>query len=326
LNTKISQDVTCLIIGAGEMGLSHLDVVRELLPNKCAVFSRSTKNKTAVESKGGKFFSGDLKKAISEFSPSHVIIAVPVEKLSSLSKQVLSLGIKNILIEKPAVLTVSDGLEIIDNADREKAHLWVGYNRRFYSSVRTALRMIRQSEESINSIFFEFTEWSHIIEGLKNQSQKALENWVLSNSMHVIDAALHPVGMPNQKKAIFNTQGSLLWHPSACIFSGAGVTLNDVQYSYNANWAAPGRWSFEWLTPSVRYIFRPMEKLHITKKGSVAINEVKLDDDLDIKFKPGVFMQNQQFFLGNPMGLMVPLSEAVELVRLSQLIGNYPLK
>jgi predicted dehydrogenase len=326
MNLDINKEVSCLVIGSGEMGQAHIDVVKAQLGDQCAVFARTDKNKAKIERKNISFFAGDLNKTLSEFLPSHVIIAAPVEKLSELAIQVIKSGVKNILIEKPAVLTTIEGENLINIAKSNNVKIWVAYNRRFYSSVRTAMRMIKDSNEKIENVLFEFTEWSHIIEGLDNQSQEALENWVLSNSMHVIDGALHPVGMPDIKKSFFTSSGSLDWHPSASIFNGAGKTVKGIPYSYSANWSSPGRWWFEWVTSSTRYIFRPMEQLHVTKKGSVSIDEIELDDNLDIDFKPGVYMQDQQFFLGNKTGLMVPLSEAVKLVKISQMIGNYPIR
>ena len=66
-------------------------------------------------------------------------------------------------------------------------------------------------------------------------------------------------------------------------------------FSYQADWEAPGRWGVEVLTRKRRFIFRPMEQLQVVQLGSVKVDKVELDDILDKKFKPGLFMQTKAF-------------------------------
>ena len=56
---------------------------------------------------------------------------------------------------------------ILKNVEREKLNLIVGYNRRYYSSLRTALLHIKNSGEKIESISFEFNELFKSINGQK---------------------------------------------------------------------------------------------------------------------------------------------------------------
>ena len=49
----------------------------------------------------------------------------------------------------------------------------VGFNRRFYSSVLKAKDIIHE-DGGVKSFFFEFTEWSHVIAGLKNPDDPEL--------------------------------------------------------------------------------------------------------------------------------------------------------
>ncbi len=116
---------------------------------------------------------------------------------------------------------------------------------------------------------------------------------VISNSSHVIDLAFHLCGLPREWKGWH--AGRMNWHESAARFAGAGITDLGVLYSYHADWEAPGRWSVEVLTRKRRYIFRPMEQLQVTSIASVAVEKVQLDDDLDTRFKPGLYRQTQAF-------------------------------
>jgi hypothetical protein len=119
------------------------------------------------------------------------------------------------------------------------------------------------------------------------------ENWFLGNSTHVVDLAFSIGGNPKEISCYKN--GSLSWHPNGAAFAGAGITDKNVLFSYNANWAAPGRWSVEWLTSKHRFILKPLEKLQVQKLGSVAVEEVAIDDKLDKDFKPGLLLQTQSF-------------------------------
>ena len=42
-----------------------------------------------------------------------------------------------------------------------------------------------------------------------------------------------------------------------------------------------------------------MEELHIQKIGSVKIEKVEIDDDLDKKYKPGLYKQVSAFIFGD---------------------------
>jgi hypothetical protein len=203
------------------------------------------------------------------------------------------------------------------------AHLHVAYNRRFYSSIRTALRIIADAGEEIESVTFEFNEVFPDLSGPINHAQVVRERWLLANSLHVIDSAMFPVGQPDPLLSNFFCCGGLAWHPTGGVFVGSGLTVSGKPFAYHANWAGPGRWGFEWVTPSARYIFRPLEKLSIMKRGSFSLEDVHLDDDLDCRFKPGVYLQNQAFLFGDEAAELVSLDHALSLVHLGEAMANY---
>ena len=65
-----------------------------------------------------------------------------------------------------------------------------------------------------------------------------------------------------------------------------------------------------------------MEKLHITKIGSVSVEEVSLDCELDLKFKPGLYNQTDSFLKSNDQ-LFCSLKEQVENVKIYSEIAGY---
>jgi len=223
-----------------------------------------------------------------------VIVAVGMEQLAPVTIELLRKGFKNILVEKPAGLNFEEIKKVADEAKIKNANVFIAYNRRFYASVIKTKEIIEE-DGGVTSFNFEFTEWSHEIEKL-DKAPGVKENWFLANSTHVVDLAFYLGGKP--KEISCYTKGGLKWHPKASIYSGAGVSENGALFSYQANWEAPGRWGVEVLTKKHRLILRPLEKLQLQNIGSVQKEFVEIDDELDIRFKPGLYWQTKSFLKG----------------------------
>lgn len=310
------------LIGAGTMALAYSEVLEELsVPYKA--IGRGEKSAQSFFSKTGiKPSTGGVdaylknKPAVPDF----VIVSVGVEKLSEVTILLLEYGIKNILVEKPAAITKKDLIKLQKTALENKASVWVGYNRRYYSSV-FEVRKIIENDGGVASFNFEFTEWSHIIKDLK-KGKSVLEKWFLGNSTHVVDLAFHLGGIPEELYSI--TSGSLGWHPSAAIFAGAGRSSTGALFSYRANWCAPGRWGVEILTTgNSKLILCPMEQLQIQKTGSVHVEKYPLNDKQDLDFKPGILLQIKAFLTGEHSTYLCSLDDQVKLINFYNKIANY---
>ena len=290
MNTKV------WLIGSGGMSVDYVKVLQGL-ELEFSIIGRGLQSaKACQEATGCKVVSGGLIDflATKPAVPTHAIVAVGVENLHETALQLLDYGVQNILVEKPAGLSKSEVEAVYRKAKEKCARVCVAYNRRFYASVLKAQEIIAE-DGGVTSFNFEFTEWAHEIEKLtKAEGVKA--HWFLGNSTHVVDLAFYLGGQP--KEICTFTAGSLDWHPAASIFSGAGISVNGALFSYQANWESAGRWSVEMLTKKRRLILRPMEKLQIQKKGSVAVEFVECDYKLDEAFKPGLFLQTKSFIAG----------------------------
>jgi predicted dehydrogenase len=232
--------------------------------------------------------------------------------------QLIKFGVQNILVEKPAGLNLKQVGQLACMSKEKNANVFIAYNRRFYASVIKAQEIIEQ-DGGVTSFNFEFTEWAHIIETIQ-KAEGVKENWFLANSTHVVDLAFYLGGTPKELCAF--TAGSLSWHPSASIYSGAGVSECGALFSYQANWESAGRWSVEVLTKNHRLILRPMEKLQIQKKGSVAVDFAECDYTLDGSFKPGLYLQTQSF-LNNHSNGMCSLAYHVSMMDCYNRIASY---
>ena len=233
---------------------------------------------------------GGLKVALATLPPpDQAILAVGVEQLAPMAQLLLAAGCKHLLLEKPGALTMTELQAVHSDAQAKRAQVWIAYNRRFYASVQR-LRQLVAADGGITSAVFEFTEWSHRLRDL-HKAPGVKEHWLLANSTHVIDLVFHIIGLPAEGQWQGWHGGSLIWHPAAARFHGAGVSERGIPFSYQADWEAPGRWSVELLTRQNRFFLRPMEALQAIPLGSVDPQPIDLDDTLDRQFKPGLFRQ-----------------------------------
>lgn len=290
------------IIGAGPMAVDYAKVLKALnIEIKVIGRSQASCDKLGAET-GVECISGGFDGWFSSVSKpiKNVIVAVSEENLGKVTEKLIEKNVERILVEKPGAATYEEIDRILQRQKVSDSKVFVGYNRRFYSSVQTAKRLIAE-DGGVESFFFEFTEWGHVIRE-KICPSLVKEEWLWHNSTHVMDLAFYLGGFPDQISAF--KAGSLDWHSRGAKYSGAGTTQQGALFSYMANWAAPGRWVVEILTNKRRFIFKPLEKLQIQKIGSVAVEEIPLDNQADLSFKPGLYNQVKAFIEGDDQQLV----------------------
>jgi len=288
------------LIGSGLMAQDYMKALKALGAPTTVIGRGAASAKAFEEATGVPVVQGGLDAHIASGAtlPEAAIVAVGVEQLGRTAKALLRAGVRRILVEKPGGVDAAEVREVAALAESLRATVVLGYNRRFYAPVLAAREMIAE-DGGPTSFMFEFTEWSHVIATLDKPAE-VMANWFLANSTHVVDLAFYLGGAP--ERIACYTSGALDWHPDCAVFAGAGMTREGTPFSYHANWAAPGRWGVEVLTAKRRYIFRPMEQLHVQEIGSVAVTRVELDDALDTEFKPGLYLEVRNFLEGRLEG------------------------
>jgi len=307
------------LIGAGAMAQDYARVLQGLdLPFE--VIGRGADSADKFEKATGKQARiGGLADALrADKAPEKAIVAVGVEQLAPTTAELIRAGVKRIMVEKPSGLDLAEIESLNRIAEENGASVLLAYNRRFYGSVQQARQCIAE-DGGVLSAQFEFTEWSHVIAPLVIGAG-VKERWLLGNSTHVIDLAFHLIGRPVDWKCWH--AGSIDWHPAAARFAGAGITEQNVMFSYLADWQAPGRWGLELLTAKRRLILRPMEQLQVTPLGTVKIEAIEPLDNLDQDYKPGLYRQTRAFLEGND-DLFCSLPEQVESVRIYSEMAGY---
>lgn len=297
------------LIGTGPMALEYAKVLlQKNVP--FIVVGRGEQSAKRFEEETGilPFVGGvDLFLKNNQILDKKVIIATGTEGLMSTLISTLKAGASHVLIEKPAAISIK---ELLQNEEILKSYLnkvFVAYNRRFYASVEETFKLIDE-DGGLQSMHFEFTEWSHRIEPLQ-KAPGVKENWFFANSTHVVDLAFFIAGKPKFWNC-FSKSGELTWHAKTN-FSGAGITEKGVLFSYMSNWESAGRWSIELLTSKRRIYLKPLEEIEIQMKGTINIEKYDFVNQLDISFKPGVFNQVEAF-IGENLHKLCSLSEHFE--------------
>lgn len=308
------------LIGSGEMSVEYVKVLQSL-GVELTVIGRGEKSAEKFTARTGvEVVTGGLDAyiATSPISPKFAIVSVGVEQLMSTTLSLINFGIKDILTEKPAGLDAKEIAIVRKAARKHHVRLFVAYNRRFYSSVLKAKEIIAE-DGGVSSFNFEFTEWSHQIKDLE-KAPGVKENWFLANSSHVVDLAFYIGGKPKTISCFH--AGWLEWHTRSSVFVGSGVSESGALFCYQANWAAPGRWSVEILTTKHRLVFRPMEKLQVQNIGSVALEPMLIDETLDTQYKPGLYLQVKAFLEGND-GELCSIDEQMKAAAFYKKIAGY---
>jgi len=225
-----------------------------------------------------------------------VIVALPIPELLNATKAFIEAGARRILVEIPGGLTVREIEDAAQLATRTGSQIFVAYNRRFYASVTAARKLIAE-DGGVSSFHIDFTELvSRVLGSPKDPA--ILHNWFLANSSHIVDMAFFLCGEPSTLSGI--ATGTLDWHPPGAIFAGYGRTKNGAIFTWHADWVSAGRWGLDVRTPRRRLIFQPLEALAVQEKSSFAISHYPIADELDRKFKPGLYRQIEAFLSEDP--------------------------
>lgn len=303
-----------LLVGPGNIGLDYVKVLQALNVN-FEVVGRSPKDDWIVS-----VYEYGIEKYLKESTEKidYAIVATNENQLYKVTLKLISYGVSNILIEKPGSLFKDELVELKKLSESKNIKLFIGYNRRFYQSVKKCKEKISECNDLISGSF-SFTIIPSMI-NFDKYSKKELERLFLYESTHVIDTIFYLLGKPKELNCY--TSGKLEWHPSAAIFQGSGVTEKKALINYESNWTSAGRWWIEISLPNEKLILKPFEKLHHQYRDSFEQRKYLLEDEkIDIDYKPGLY--NQVFsFLSNQNDLCT-IDEQIENFKWYYKIANY---
>lgn len=151
------------------------------------------------------------------------------------------------------------------------------------------------------------------------------ERWGIANSLHVISMAHDLIGLPKEMQTY--RFGKLDWHPSGDRFVGAGITHENIPFSYHADWSSAGRWGIEIMTAQNAYRLIPLEKLYRCKKGTFNWEPVEITAAFS-DVKQGV-AEEVAIMLETELEKTIPLADikkAAEFTELAEEIFEYDEK
>lgn len=256
-----------LLIGAGGIAADYANALKHLNVRHFDVLSRREESaRLFAKSYGAEraHWGGldTLPQLMNEYDA--FIVACPIEHLMPYALALADAGKSRVLLEKPLALRSSDVAGLAARFPDFKP--WIALNRLFFPSVLELKRRLR--EQRAVAARFSFTEWVHRIEADKYHPD-VLARWGASNCIHVIATCFDLVGTPITFSPYVAGKSALSWHPAGTIFTGAGITDQNVLFVYHADWVSAGRWSIAIDTPEGRYDLEPMESLRFTPKGSI---------------------------------------------------------
>ena len=275
------------------MGLEYTPVLQALNVPFVVVGNRKASCDAFFEKTGVEALPGGAETILTlkENGYNVAINAVSIESLTEINKSLIDIGISKILIEKPAALHEEE-FEYLKTINSKE--IFVAYNRRFYSSVQMAEKIIEE-DGGVTSFHFEFTEWiDRFLDVIKNKD--VLASWFMCNSTHIVDLAFYLGGKPTQLNSLIDTP--IDWHPSGTNFVGSGKTDKGCLFTYKANWLSAGRWGIEVHTQKRKLVFSPIEGLKQVMLNSVKVEEVDLGENFDTEFKPGLYKMVNSFLKG----------------------------
>lgn len=286
-----------LMIGCGAMARTYVPVLRHMNVD-VKVLGRGEASAAAFqEATGLAAGTGPLDQQLAalDFKPDFAIVAVDVVQLAAVTTQLIGHGIRKILLEKPGGTDPSEVEQLAALAAEKDARVYIAYNRRFFASALRARELVREDGGVVSSKF-DFTELLSRIP-VRDKDPRELANFFYANSTHLLD--LHGFLCGDIQEVSAHAGGSLEWHPAGSVFAGFGRTDRGTVFSYHANWECPGRWRLELMTPKRRLVFEPLEELHQQTPDGFKLQAICAPDELDTRFKPGLYRMLEAFLADN---------------------------
>jgi predicted dehydrogenase len=319
MSNNISKHVW--LVGAGSMALEYTKVLDALNITTTVIGRGESSAQTFTDKTGWGVITGgiDAFLASKPEKPDAVIVAVNVVDLAKTTASILNYCQTKILLEKPGAITAAEVSSLKSCPGSE--NIYIAYNRRFFASTHAVRKMLIE-DGGANSCTFEFTEWGHRIDEIKDQKNPAeLTHWAIANSSHVIDLAFNLAGYPEEMSNV--VRGSLPWHPTGSAFVGSGLTEKDATFSYHANWGAPGRWWVEVMSSTRRFRMCPLETVQVQLKSSVAWDNVDIDLSQEKEFKPGLYRMVETFLEDIPSPELCTFKQLCQHFSILQKIAGY---
>lgn len=277
------------VIGAGDITLPHLETLKSFQDVKVVgIANRSGKGLEELKQRFSinETFT-DWRAMLAKTQPDAVFILVSSDQIYSVALECLTAGIP-CFIEKPAGISLAETAGLTESAQKSGCINMVGLNRRFYSSINSAMDFINFNCGGLTGLMVEDHQPIDELKRKGKHSQKILDNWLFANGVHTIDLLRYIAGEPED----LNVLKTSVTEKNGDGFSVHGMFGQKI-VTYVSHWHSglPQRMVLYGRSGSV-VLGKNYLQGEFMKNGSVTKVELS---ETDRKFKPGFYLQCSSF-------------------------------
>lgn len=306
------------VIGAGNMALAHLQVFSSLPDVQVmGILSRTPQRAHDLARDFNiNVVANNVDELYERTQADLVIVTVPELAANQVAKACFKKP-WHILMEKPAGYNFEDAQDIYQASNITSKSVFVGLNRRHYSSVK----IVKQELENSKDARYVHIQDQQSFEEARyfKHPERVVQNFMYANSIHNID--------------LFNVfcRGNLIRVNPIIPWRGedSEVVLISLEYDsgdkglYEGFWKGPGPWSCTVSTVSKRWLLQPLEAVSFQAKNERKLQPIQTDN-IDVQFKPGFHSQaiNIIRYLKEKTGQVVTLQESLKTMYLIHQMFN----
>lgn len=243
------------------------------------------------------------------------ILAVSVGSTADVSARFIDRG-KPCLIEKPLARSVSEATRLRALAADPGAYA-VGYNRRFYSSVRSAMDFVRALGPPY-AMHVDAPE--DALKVLARGTPVDLEERLVTNTSHALDLMTYFAGPAKEVVAL---PGRKLLGSARVDYLSLIAFQSGIHASFSSHWRSPGDWTMVLYGHDYKITIHLRQNTCQLEHGGRTISVPPAPEDLRVK--PGVLRQDEAFLdaitAGRPAEApLCSLDDAIESLRLAELL------
>ena len=296
------------IIGAGYMAQEYL---RALMANeKVEVVGIFARNRAAavkmVGDESSIYIADSINDLFNNTNAEGVIVAVAeLATLEILDQVFMHPWIS--LVEKPVGVDLETAQKIVDLASQFQRISLAALNRRYYSSTSGLLDDVKEKR---GTRIIRINDQEDLISAQKsNRPSLVVKNWMHTNSIHLIDFFSF-LGRGEVSRVV--SERRPLGKETFLVESHLDFSSGDLGI-YTCYWNTPSGWSINLNIENFESELKPLENYRSRTTENMSWKESPISD-LDIKFKPGLYLMCEDFvnFLQGLESRMLTIKAALE--------------
>jgi predicted dehydrogenase len=304
------------LVGAGYMGREHARAFASLpVVSVAGIHSRTRARAEALAADFGIPHVCDSIGELRETTHADlVVVAVPELEARRVATACFAFP-WTVLLEKPAGYNCEEAEAIAADAQARKARVFVGLNRRHYSSTQRVLAALAPNPAPRFIRVQDQEDPEQALAG--GQPALVVSNWMYANSIHLIDF-FRIFG----RGRVASVDAVAPWNPSrpSTVVSHIRFDSGD-QGLYEGYWNAPAPWSVSVTLPTERWELRPIEQASVQMRGER--RQTAFDQDpRDVEYKPGLRAQAEAALAAarGQNTALATLQDALETMQLTRRI------